>query len=72
MILLTLTDFVGAPRFGLLEAEARRTIDELKGVVRDGWEAEVRRQGGTQQDCDAIRSAFVHEGFEYPTSEEQV
>jgi serine/threonine-protein kinase HipA len=62
----------GAPRFGLLEAEARRIIDELKGVVGEGWEAEVRRQGGTQQDCDVIRSAFIHEGFEYPTPEERV
>jgi serine/threonine-protein kinase HipA len=54
-----------AARFGLTADEANTIIDELKATVTDRWEAEVRRQGGTARDCDATRSAFVHDGFEY-------
>jgi serine/threonine-protein kinase HipA len=59
-----------APRFGLEPDEAAGLIDHLKQVVTNEWETAVRRQGGTAADCAAIRSAFVYEGFEYPTFEE--
>ena len=61
----------GSPRFGLTEVQAQHIIAELIGTVRVGWEAEVRRQSGTPADCDAIRSAFVYEGFEYPAPADQ-
>jgi serine/threonine-protein kinase HipA len=53
------------PRFGLNEAQAGGIIDELQNTVTDRWETEVRRESGTTQDCEAIRAAFVYDGFEY-------
>lgn len=56
----------GATRFDLTEAQGSAIIDEIKAVVSANWEGELRRLGGTSRDCDAISSAFVYEGFEYP------
>lgn len=57
-----------APRFGLSESEAEAIVDEMVRTVRDGWRDEVRALGGTLADCDVIASAFVHPGFDFPTS----
>ncbi len=54
-----------APRFGLAEPDAGAIIDKIKKIVAKKWDSEVRREGGSGKDCDEIRSAFVHEGFEY-------
>jgi serine/threonine-protein kinase HipA len=59
----------GAPRFGLTDARARAIIDDVKTAVAGTWEAEVCRLGGTRKDCEAIRPAFVYEGFEYTAHE---
>jgi serine/threonine-protein kinase HipA len=57
-----------APRFGLSSSVAEAIVDEIARVVTAGWRDEVRAQGGSLADCDAIASAFVHPGFEYPIS----
>lgn len=54
-----------AARFELTVAEAGALIDEVKAVVADHWEAEVRAAGGTDADVAAIVSAFDYPGFEY-------
>jgi len=59
----------GAPRFGLSEQQAAGIIDQINKVVKGNWEAEVRRLGGTVQDCEAIRTAFAYEGFGYTQSD---
>jgi hypothetical protein len=45
--------------------EANSTIDTMKRMVNARWETVVRRFGGSQGDCDAIRPAFDNAGFEY-------
>lgn len=57
----------GAPRFGLVPAQAGMIIDEIKETVGKHWREEVRRYGGTLSDCRIIDSAFAYEGFEYRT-----
>jgi serine/threonine-protein kinase HipA len=52
-------------RFQMTRKEANSTIDTMKGIVNARWEAVVRRFGGSQGDCDAIRPAFDNAGFEY-------
>ncbi len=59
----------GASRFGLTREEANTIIDEMVEIVKAEWEGEVHRQGGTNADCAAIATAFVHEGFEYEMEE---
>jgi serine/threonine-protein kinase HipA len=54
-------------RFGMTEAEGAAIVDAMKVTVAGGWEAEIRGLGGTQKDCDAVRTAFTYEGFEYPS-----
>jgi len=54
----------GAPRFGLEEADANIIIDEMKATVEEHWCAEVRALGGREDDCDAVRGAFLYPGFE--------
>src|ERR1700737_1048810 len=45
-------------RFRMTREEANSTIDRMTDIVNTQWEAVVRRLGGSQGDCDAIRSAF--------------
>jgi len=54
-----------ADRFGLTVAEADRVVDDVKTRVTESWEAEVRRQGGTEGECETIRPAFAYDGFDY-------
>lgn len=55
-------------RFGLGHQDASALIDDMVGIIRRYWRTEVFSQGGTEADCVAIESAFVHAGFEYETS----
>jgi serine/threonine-protein kinase HipA len=52
-------------RFRLGRDEANALIDEVKSTVVTQWEPSVRRLGGTGADCDAVRTAFGCEGFEF-------
>ena len=54
-----------AARFGLAHEEADEVIDRMIGVVRSGWRAAIKRHGGSDRDCDAVKGAFVYDGFEY-------
>lgn len=54
-----------APRFGVKTDQATAIIDQIKKTVSDRWEGEVHRAGESSKDCDEVRSAFLHEGFEY-------
>lgn len=56
----------GAPRFGLSQEDAGELIDEILNIVRDNWRTAVSDSGASRGDCEAIRGAFVYEGFELP------
>jgi serine/threonine-protein kinase HipA len=56
-----------APRFSLTVDDAHAIIDHIRATIEAEWEAEIRRQGGTAADCQAVRNAFVYAGFEYPS-----
>ena len=55
-------------RFALNREEANPIIDEIAATIRTHWRGEVLKQGGTQQDCAVIESAFHYPGFEYQTA----
>jgi serine/threonine-protein kinase HipA len=57
------------PRFAMTADEANAVIDEMKAIVTAEWENELRRQGGSAVDADAIRHAFAYPGFEYPAED---
>lgn len=50
-------------RFHLERGEAESIIAEIEEKVQTTWYETARRHGVTQQDCDAISSAFVYPGF---------
>ena len=52
------------PRFGLTKPNANTIIDEMKAIVEEHWCAEVRSLGGREDDCAAVRGAFLYPGFE--------
>jgi serine/threonine-protein kinase HipA len=54
----------GCRHFGLTSETAASVIDEIKVVVTASWRAEVRAQGGTDQDCENVAYAIAYEGFE--------
>ena len=54
----------GAPRFGLEVADADLIIDEMKAIVEEYWCAEIRALEGSEDDCEAVRGAFLYPGFE--------
>jgi serine/threonine-protein kinase HipA len=54
-----------APRFGLGREEANDVIDRIASVVRSGWHRAIRHHAGSDRDCEAVKEAFVYEGFEY-------
>lgn len=58
----------GAPRFGLQVADATAIIDELKAIVDESWRAEITGLGGSEEDCRAVRAAFLYPGFEIERS----
>jgi len=55
-----------APRFGLDREEANTIIDRISAMVGSGWRSAITRHGGSERDCEAVKAAFVYEGFEYP------
>lgn len=52
-------------RFLLEKDEAQAIVSEMTGRVRSTWYDVVRAQGVTEKDAEAIRTAFVYEGFSY-------
>jgi len=58
-----------AARFGLGVDEADAMISAMKSIIAANWEGEVRRHGGTDEDCRRIASAFLYPGFEYAGGE---
>jgi serine/threonine-protein kinase HipA len=52
-------------RFLLEKDEAQTIVSEMTGRVRSTWYDVVRAQGVTEKDAEAIRTAFVYEGFSY-------
>lgn len=54
----------GCQHFGLIPDEAASIIDEILAVVTASWHAEVRAQGGTDQDRKNVAYAIAYEGFE--------
>jgi serine/threonine-protein kinase HipA len=56
-------------RFATTAAEANAIIDEMQATIGREWESELRRQGGSGADADAIRHAFNYPGFEYDASD---
>jgi serine/threonine-protein kinase HipA len=54
----------GAPRFGMEIDEANAAIDEIQAMIEEYWCAEIKALGGGEEDCDAVRGAFLYPGFE--------
>jgi serine/threonine-protein kinase HipA len=53
-----------APRFGYSRDEANAMIDRMRDVVLNEWASAILEEGGSEDDCDAVRGAFVYQGFE--------
>jgi serine/threonine-protein kinase HipA len=53
----------GAGRFLLDREEAEAIFDRIAEQVRGSWRATMRREGVSEQDCDAIGSAFLYDGL---------
>jgi serine/threonine-protein kinase HipA len=53
-------------RFLLEPEEAKAIVDEMEQIIKKRWHEISRRVGVTEKDCEAIRSAFVYEGFRLP------
>ncbi len=52
-----------AGRFLLRQDDAAAIFDRVVGTVRAEWLSTLRRSGVSEQDCDAIRRAFLYEGL---------
>ncbi|MDA0704527.1 MAG: HipA domain-containing protein [Proteobacteria bacterium] len=58
------SNLVGAAgRFLLGKDEAAAIFARITETVRDEWHATMRRAGVSEQDCDAITSAFLYDGL---------
>lgn len=53
-------------RFLLEQAEAKKIVDDMEEKVRSTWYEVARREGLSEQDCQAISRAFAYAGFRYP------
>jgi len=51
-------------RFLLGPAEAKKIIDDMRQSVSATWYDVVRAEGVSEKDAEAIRAAFVYEGFD--------
>lgn len=58
-------------RFHLEREEAAAIIDATQERVADNWYGIARRQGVSEKDCEAIKSAFVYPGFRLELGKEQ-
>lgn len=54
-------------RFGLQPLQAAAIMDEMIGIIQAKWMTDILEQGGTVADVEAVRTAFLDEGFEYAT-----
>lgn len=52
-------------RFLLSKEEAEKIVDDMVNVVRNDWDATLRRAGASGKDCMSIASALIYEGFFY-------
>lgn len=52
-----------ASRFLLEPGQGRAIIDEMEQIVNHRWHDLARREGVSEKDCLAIRSAFAYPGF---------
>lgn len=52
------------PRFLLDEQEAKAIVSSMKEQVRSTWYSTLRACGVSERDAEAVKSAFVYEGFE--------
>lgn len=59
-----------AGRFLLDPSEAEEIFTRVTETVRASWHATLRRAGVSDQDCEAIRSAFLYDGLFYGSREE--
>src|SRR5438874_2179043 len=50
-------------RFLLSRAAATRIVSDMEATVRQRWYEVARREGVSEEDCQRISSAFVHQGF---------
>ena len=53
----------GCGRFLLSKEDAESIIESMIATVRSEWDATLRRAGVSENDCAAIASAFIYEGF---------
>jgi serine/threonine-protein kinase HipA len=51
-------------RFLLGPVEAKKIIDDMTQLVSATWYDTVRAEGVSEKDAEAIRTAFVYEGFD--------
>ena len=52
-----------ASRFLLKPEEAERILNIMEKTVKEQWFAIARREGVSEKDCEAIRTAFAYPGF---------
>jgi len=50
-------------RFHLKHEEAKAIIDTMEAQVKATWYETARREGVSERDCEAIRTAFAYPGF---------
>lgn len=55
-----------ASRFGFKIQEASALIDEMRALIGNQWEQEIKKFGGTESDCNTVRPAFGNPGFDAP------
>jgi len=53
----------GYGRFLLTKDEAETIIDDIVTVVRNEWDNCLHRAGASNNDCKAVSSAFIYDGF---------
>ncbi len=56
-------------RFLLKADEASAIIEEMEQTVRGRWYEFARREGVSEADCEAIKTAFAYEGFRLELAE---
>ncbi len=61
-----------AGRFLLSTEDAEAIFTRITDTVRASWYAKMRQAGASDQDCDAIRSAFVYDGLFFETGADEV
>jgi serine/threonine-protein kinase HipA len=58
------SNVLGAPgRFLIEPTEAASIFERIVDTVRASWHSTMRQAGVSEKDCEAIRSAFLHEGL---------